>query len=115
MGDEEEADAVPARDLAAAAAIERRLTVRPRNVPLTWATCGPPKICVHIVLGGTGANGAFSAASFVHALAARGRVPPAGPQVRVAWRVAPPFPGETAIVRAVAATTAASIATMVGG
>lgn len=55
---------------------------------------------------GVGANGARRAASFVHAAAALGSVPPAGPHRSVHVLAAAPSPGCTTIVNDVAGVAA---------
>ena len=62
---------------------KRAQTWRPRYMPVTRATWGPEKICEHMTLADTGANGRSMTASFVQSIAAPGRVPPAGLHVRV--------------------------------
>src|ERR671931_222768 len=58
---------------------------------------------------GTGANGLSSASSRVHADAACGSVPPAGPQRSVQWEEGSPPEAETVIESAVRAAAAACI------
>jgi hypothetical protein len=65
---------------------------------------------VHAAAVGVGANGAFSAASLLHAAPGRGSVPPAGAQVSVYVRFgACPWPfGQTVMCKDVEATRIAA-------